>query len=289
MDRRKFLTLTFGGLVVGACGGGKGSTTSSSSSSAAQGNPDMVLVPNDWEYFAGGDYRMAILLANGKANGAPLPLDSPVTLRVGPENGPLGPPIPMVIHAKGPEPAYALTTYRFPKVGAYTLEATFKGKTASLPISVIDPSASATPVVGAMLPSLATPTVASAQGVNPVCTAQPPCPFHQVSLDAALAAKHQIALLFATPALCQSRFCGPVLGNLQSVAAPWASSVTFIHCEIYSDLSGQTLSKASQAYNLQHEPMLYLAGSDGTIKARVDNLFDQDEARSVLQAAFGPS
>jgi hypothetical protein len=248
----------------------------------------MVLVPGDWDYFAGRDSRLAILLANGKANGAPLPLDGPVTLRVGKQNQPLGPSMPLVVHANGPEPAYALTTYRFPSAGVYNLEATFKGKTASLPISVIDVATSTSPAPGGRMPStVPTPTVAAPLGVNPVCTAQPPCPFHQVSLDAAVAAKRPIALLFATPALCQSKFCGPVLGNLQSVAQPWQSSVTFIHCEIYTDLSGQTTSKPVQAFNLEHEPVLYLAGADGTIKARVDNLFDKDEARSILTATFG--
>jgi hypothetical protein len=32
--------------------------------------------------------------------------------------------------------------------------------------------------------------------------------------------------------------------------------------------------------------MLYLAGADGIIKARIDNLFDKGEAAAALQAAF---
>lgn len=278
MDRRSFLALLGGAVVLGACGGGGGSGAAASS---------MVLVPNDWEYFTGGEYRLAILLANAKANGAPMPLDAPVTIRVGPQNGKLGPPIAMAVHANGPEPAYALTTYRFPTAGVYNLEATFKGKTASLPISVTDPSASATPVVGNKLLAIPTPTAPTPLGVNPICTAQPACPFHQVSLDQSLAAKRPTVLLFATPALCQSRFCGPVLSNLQAASKAWLRDVTFIHCEIYTDLSGQTLTSPAQAFKLEHEPMLYLAGADGTIKARVDNLFDQDEARSVLQSIYG--
>jgi hypothetical protein len=136
---------------------------------------------------------------------------------------------------------------------------------------------------------VATPTTADHQGVNPICTAQPPCPFHAVSLDTALAAHRPVALQFATPALCQSRFCGPVLSNLVTVSGPWSQRVTFIHAEIYTDLSGQAGTKAVAAWGLQHEPMLYLGDANGQIIARVDNLFDQDEARAVLTKAYGPA
>jgi len=221
-------------------------------------------------------------------------MDSPVTVRVAPEGGPFGPVIPLRIHSAGPEPTYAQTTYTFPKPGSYTLEVRFKGQTTTSPVQVIDPSQSANPVVGSKMISVPTPTVAAPRGVNPVCTQQPACPFHTTSLDAALAAHRPVALQFATPAFCQSKFCGPVLLNLQAVAKAWQARVTFIHCEIYRDDRGPTsaadgnLTAAVQAYNLQHEPMLYLADARGIVVDRIDNLYDQGEARSALTAAFGP-
>lgn len=286
LDRRSFLRLAAGtgaavvaGLALDGCGGGA--------------SPELTLIPNDWEFLT-GQYRLAVLIASSKVNGAPVQLDAPVTLRVGPERGPLGPPLRTVLHADGPEPAYAMTTYRFDRAGVYNLEAAYKGTRVSEPISVVDPSSSPTPVVGARLIRTPTPTVAAPMGVDPVCTAQPPCPFHQVSLDTALDRHRPIALLFATPALCQSRFCGPVLGNLTDVHGPWAQAVTFIHCEIYNNLQGPTsdadgnTTKPVTAFGLQHEPMLYLAGPDGVIRTRIDNLFDRAEARDALSQAFDP-
>ena len=38
---------------------------------------------------------------------------------------------------------------------------------------------------------------------------------------------------------------------------------------------------------MEDPSMLYLGGRDGMIKARVDNLFDKDEAKSVLTGVFG--
>ena len=274
MDRRAFLALLGAGAVA-AC---------------SQANPpqgELVLIPNDWDFLSGSEYRLSVLLASNAKNGAPLPLTAPVTLRVGPEKGPLGPVLKTVIHTEGNEPNYALTSYRFAQPGTYNIEATYRTRRVMLPIQVIDPSASATPVVGAKLVNTPTPTIAAPLGVNPVCTAQPACPFHAVSLDKALAAKKPIALLFATPALCQSRFCGPVLENLVAVHQPWADRVTFIHCEIYTDLTGQRSVLAVDKFGLQHEPMLYLADENGVIKTRIDNLFDRAEARDALRAAFG--
>ena len=91
--------------------------------------------------------------------------------------------------------------------------------------------------------------------------------------------------MFATPALCQSRFCGPVLDNLVAVHQPFASKVTFIHCEIYTDLSGQTSTAPVLAYHLEHEPMLLLAGPDGVVRERIDDASDSNRASRRAGAA----
>jgi hypothetical protein len=265
--------LAGGATVLGACGGGSKS--------------ELVLLPNDWDFFAGAPYRLSFFIADNANNAAPVALDSPLTLRIAPPGGAFGPALNTVVHTNGPEPNYALTSYTFPAPGAYNVRASFKGHTLALPLTVTAPSASATPTVGQKMVSVATPTTSDARGVNPICTAQPQCPFHAVSLDAALAAGKPVALQFATPALCQSKFCGPVLSNLVATSAAWRDKVTFIHSEIYTDLTGATGTPAVKAWGLQHEPMLYLGDATGTIVARIDNLYDQDEARAVLTAAYG--
>ena len=42
-------------------------------------------------------------------------------------------------------------------------------------------------------------------------------------------------LVFATPALCQSRVCGPVVDIAQQVADEYGNSADFIHMEVYND------------------------------------------------------
>src|SRR3546814_11078234 len=67
---------------------------------------------------------------------------------------------------------------------------------------------------GDAIPAVATPPPTDARGVNPICTAEPACPLHDVSLADALGEGRPIALLVATPAFCQIAICGPVLDVL---------------------------------------------------------------------------
>ena len=45
--------------------------------------------------------------------------------------------------------------------------------------------------------------------------------------------RRPVALLFATPALCQSRTCGPVTDLTLQVKSQYGKRMTFIHEEIY--------------------------------------------------------
>jgi hypothetical protein len=276
-SRRRFLTAAGGGVLLAACGGGSAHSASGASSG---GGAAFSVLPNTFDFIAGVDQRVAIALADSSGN--PITPDAPVTLRIGAPGAALGAEIPMAMHNQG-VPAYLLTSYTFPLPGNYTLRTAYKGHHADFTAPVIAPTSTPIPFAGRPLIDVPTPTPAQPLGVNPICTAQPPCPFHSVSLDRALAEHRPVALQFATPALCQSRLCGPVLQNLVDVHAPFGDRVTFIHAEIYTDLSGQQGTPPVLAYHLQHEPLLLLAGADGVVRERIDNGYDRAEATSALQ------
>jgi hypothetical protein len=269
IDRRQFLaagvSLGAAAIISGCSGGGS--------------PPAFSLLPDTFDFVAGVQQRVAVALADSKGN--PITPTAPATLQIGPVGGPLGAPMATTMHDQG-VPAYLLGSYLFPVPGNYTLRVHYRGGSADFTASVISPTSTAVPLVGRPLIDVPTPTAAHPLGVNPICTANPPCPFHTVSLDQAMAEHRMIALQFATPALCQSRLCGPVLQNLVDVHQPFAARVTFIHAEIYTDLSGRTATSPVMAYHLVHEPLLFLAGTDGVVKARIDNGYDRAEATSVL-------
>ena len=81
-----------------------------------------------------------------------------------------------------------------------------------------------------------TPTVASVGGdVEQIDTRMPPDSMHDVDLADALDRHRPIVLLFATPALCQSRVCGPVTDVAEQVKSEFGDKADFIHMEIYND------------------------------------------------------
>ena len=266
-------------FVAGLAGCGTASTASGVAGPDRTG--PFTVLPDTFDYFAGVTQRLAFALASN--SGEPVHPSGPVSVTVGAERGPLAAPQPAILHGEGLANPYLLAYHRFESPGAYRMRVIYQGKQSELPIQVIQTSDTPIPTAGKAMISVPTPTVARPLGVRPICTAQPPCPFHAVSPDAALANHGRIALLFATPALCQSRFCGPTLDNLVAVQRRFAERVTFIHCEIYTDLSGQTATPPVTAYHLEHEPMLLLAGTDGIVAERIDNAFDRAEATDALR------
>ena len=51
------------------------------------------------------------------------------------------------------------------------------------------------------------------------------CPLHDVSLADVIGKGKPVAVMFATPALCQSQYCGPVLDELLDIMAPYHDKV----------------------------------------------------------------
>jgi hypothetical protein len=140
------------------------------------------------------------------------------------------------------------------------------------------------PVAGAPAPRAASPTRADTLGVKPICTRKPQCPLHDVSLAAVIGAGTPIAVMFATPALCQSQYCGPVLDELLDIRAPFADTVTFVHVEIYKSNRGADVAPTVAAWGLPSEPWFYTIDPTGTIVGRLDGAFGGDEMRSQLEA-----
>lgn len=152
---------------------------------------------------------------------------------------------------------------------------TADGRAGAATVPVATPESSAFPAPGAPAPVVATPTTDAPLGADRVCTLDPPCGMHEVSLDEALAAGRPVVLEFATPEYCQTALCGPSVDVLEQVrqgGAPgggdWGD-VAFVHCEIYAD-AGQTLLDAVTQWNLPSEPWLYVIDSSGAIVERTD-------------------
>ena len=285
LSRREFLLAGAGlaGLaVVGACGGGDDDENVTARVSEPSGDGTSTtaaagfsLVVASFTHVVGIDERLTVALLTSQRSG-PLTLDGPVELEID------GQPVESSVHSDGTPLPYLLARHRFTKAGPAMVAATYKGATGEAAVAVSDPSEVKVPYPGKAMISVPSPTAAATLGVDPICTANAMCPLHDISLDAALAEKRPMAVLFSTPARCQSRLCGPVLDTLLSQRDAFADRVRFLHVEIFKARSGNELSPTVSSYSLAAEPVLFLAGADGVVRERIDNAFDRVEARAAL-------
>ena len=141
------------------------------------------------------------------------------------------------------------------------------------------------PAVGDKAPVVDTDTTKSAGGdIKSIDTREPPSDMHEQSFKD-IVGKKPVALLFATPQLCQSRVCGPVVDIAAQLKAKYGERVEFIHQEVYVDnVVEKGLRKPLQAYNLETEPWLFVVGGDGRVKARLEGSFGLDAFENALKA-----
>jgi hypothetical protein len=144
------------------------------------------------------------------------------------------------------------------------------------------------PALGERPPRVATETRASAGGnLKAIETRVPPDDMHDVSFKDVLG-KKPVALVFATPALCQTRVCGPVVDIAAQMEKEYGDRVQFIHQEVYvgNDIS-KGLRPPLRAFRLQTEPWLFTFDRRGRVAARVEGSFGSRAFRRALQAALG--
>ena len=280
MNRREFLLAGAGLAVAAACGSKNddGDAVAKVSDPTAPGRtkaPAFNLVVASYLHVAGIDERFTVALLNGEGTG-PVALSEPVQLKVD------GQPVTSEVHQDGIPLPYLLVRHRFAEPGVVKLEATFKGATGEADLQVVDGQGVKEPYPGRPMIVTPSPTAAATLGVDPICTADPVCPLHDVSLDALLAQKRPSAVLFSTPARCQSRLCGPVLDNVLAQRAAFGDRVRFHHVEIYKARTGNDLSPTVNAYGLSQEPILFLTGPDGIVRERLDNAVDKTEMKAAL-------
>ena len=131
-----------------------------------------------------------------------------------------------------------------------------------------------------------TPTEADVGGdVQQIDTRMPPSTMHERDLADVLGEK-PVMLLFATPALCASRVCGPVVDIAEQVKAGYEGDAEFIHMEIYND---NELDKGFReqvlAWKLPTEPWVFTVDADGKVAARLEGAFSARELEAALAKA----
>jgi hypothetical protein len=143
------------------------------------------------------------------------------------------------------------------------------------------------PEVGDMAPKIDTPTKDSVGGdLSKIDTRDPHDDMHDVNFADAYK-KRPIVLLFATPALCQSRVCGPVVDIAEQVrhARP-KDDVAWIHMEIFNNNQlNDGYRPQFLRYHLPSEPYLFTINRQGKIAAILEGAYSASELEKAVDAA----
>ncbi|MGH2978005.1 MAG: hypothetical protein ACRDLQ_00020 [Solirubrobacterales bacterium] len=184
-----------------------------------------------------------------------------------------------------------LAAVDFPRTGTYVVSAVteLNGRlVAASPAQVRVGHARNVPGVGDRAVRVHTPTVESVGGdIEQIETRVPPDSMHEVDLAAALDRGRPVALLFSTPALCQSRVCGPVTDVAEQVKSEFEDEVDFIHMEFFEDNDpSKGLRSQVRAWGLETEPWVFTIDGDGIVAARIEGAFSADELRGAVRRAL---
>jgi hypothetical protein len=214
----------------------------------------------------------------------------------------VAPPFRSETVAKDPDAAKSLYVSHMPfsKPGTYAVMGVAKldGRlVATEPVAAHVLASDPVPNVGDKAPVIDTPTIKSAGGnVGSIDTRTPPDDMHDVSF-ASIAGKQPAVIVFATPALCQSRVCGPVVDIAEELKNEAKGQADFIHMEIYRDntikpgcLEGtrpqeDCLRPQVLAYHLETEPWAFAIDRHGRIAARLEGAYSKAELQGALKAA----
>jgi hypothetical protein len=168
--------------------------------------------------------------------------------------------------------------------GALTKEGdSYTGSLLPTPSKVgeFDPAA-----VGDPAPRVSTPTVDEAP-IDEIDTREPPDSMHDTDLADVLGEK-PVVLLFATPALCQTRVCGPVVDAEEQVKRDFGDDVAFIHQEVYVDNDiNKGPNEQMRAYRLTSEPWLFVIDRNGKVSTAIEGAFSVSELEQAVRRVAG--
>ena len=206
---------------------------------------------------------------------------------------------PYVSQTTSKDPDAAKTLYvadvPFKKPGRYEVlgmarldDRLVAAKPATPELVVVSKEKDSVPAVGETPPRIHTPTEAEVGGdVAKIDTRDPHDDMHKVDFADSVGQEPTV-LLFATPLLCQSRVCGPVVDVEAQVEDEFRDQANFIHMEIYNDNDvNKGVRPQVRAFGLPSEPWLFVIDSKGVIRTGIEGAFNLRELTDAVKGVTG--
>ncbi len=143
--------------------------------------------------------------------------------------------------------------------------------------------------VGQPAPRSVQPILKDVAAITDIDTSDPPNPdMHNLTIADAVSSGKPSVIVFATPAFCVSRICGPTKEVVDDLYDKYKGQANFVHIEPY-DLakarSGEGLEPlpfVTDEWGLQTEPWVFLVDSQGIITAKFEAVVSFEELESAL-------
>jgi hypothetical protein len=280
LTRRAFLAAGGGVLLAAACGGsgGDGDAQDDHHAPIPQGKGLSALNLSADLYASPAPQRFAFALAeDGEYASGP-----PARITFGPDGGRPSRPLAATLYTEGLPQRRGIYVAQpaFSQPGVWLALVEVDGKRAELALQVAEQAATIVP--GQAAPRVPSPTTADPLGTDPLCTREPDCGLHEVSVDLLLGAGRPVAVMFATPARCVSQYCGPVLDQMLTLVDRYRDRVDFVHVEIYRSDRGTETVPTVQAWSLPSEPWLFGVDAAGNVASRLDGAFGGEEIEQLV-------
>lgn len=139
--------------------------------------------------------------------------------------------------------------------------------------------------LGAAAPASQNRTLATEPDLHQLSSGNDPNPaLYQMTVAEALATGRPTVVAFATPGLCQTRWCAPVLESVEAVQAEVGDSANFIHIEVYEDFQALTWVPEMAEWGLETEPWVYVLDETGRVAAAFSGPLSPRELRQAVAA-----
>ncbi len=283
-------------LVLASCGGIQPSGFTANQPADSQVNLEPVLVPSEVVL---GQNRFAIgLIEQGKG---PIK-DAQVHFRYFDLSNPSAPVLESEADARQvvtPDGLGAFYAHEreFKRAGDWGVEVQARlpdGSKSVQRVKFTVLASSPTKKIGDSAPNIETRTSADVSNdLTKLTSSDKPNPaFYKTSLASAIKNGKPTVVVFATPAFCETRFCGPVYDVVSALQQKYGDAFNWIHVEVYTGLpnpaaSNWQIAPAMRAFGLTTEPWVYLIDRKAMIVYRVEGFVTSEELEPKLKSLSG--
>jgi len=120
----------------------------------------------------------------------------------------------------------------------------------------------------------------------------PDVDLYRLSIDEAVTNGKPSVIVFATPALCVSQVCGPIVDMVSTVKNRYTDRVDFIHVEVFANpndlveqgrFSGQQVDAVSE-WGLVTEPWLFVVDAEGRLADKFEIFVTSEEVIEAIES-----